>query len=216
MPGALSYRSMSTKSSTAVGVVVALLIVGAVATLGYYQFEVAPGLNSTSTSTSSTGSAVDCTTTPSQCRFVNITSGASAPYSGWTQGSTTLYGYAPLSIKIMIGVNNTIVWTNLDSAFHTATEVSGPQGTSFDSGCIDGQGAPCPPGTGAGTNKFQYTFTVAGTYTYHCFYHSWMIGSITVVAGSASTSTASSAGSSTSSASTATTQTSTQTSATST
>ena len=99
-------------------------------------------------------------------------------------GFTTLFGYDPLSIKVVVGQNSTVVWTNADSAFHTATEVSGPQGTSFDSGCLSGQGAPCP--SGSGSSSFQFTFTVPGTYTYHCFYHSWMIGTVVVVAGNSS------------------------------
>ena len=175
---------MSNQGSTVVGVVVAILIVGAVATLGYYQFEVAPGLTSTTatgTSTSTTA-AVNCSTAPSKCVNVTIISGAvgcTAP--ACTVGSGAPYGYDPPSFKVVIGVNNTVVWTNQDSAFHTATEMTGPSGTSFDSGCLDGVGAPCPSGLGSGTSTFQYTFTVPGTYTYHCTFHSWMIGKITVV-----------------------------------
>jgi len=30
--------------------------------------------------------------------------------------------------------------------------------------------------------KFSYTFTVAGTYTYYCQYHSWMQGTVIVEA----------------------------------
>ena len=143
-----------------VGIVVAILIVGAVATLGYYQVEVAP-YQTTSSSTTGTQNSVDCAATPSRCVNVNITSGASTPYSGYQPGSTTLYGYDPLTRTVVIGVNNTVVWTNRDSAFHTATSTSGPD--SFDSGCLNGNGATCP--TGSGGSTYQFTFTKAGTYT---------------------------------------------------
>jgi len=163
-----------------VGAIVAILIIGAVATLGYYQLEVAPGQNTTTTATSSTLPAVDCTTDPSECVNVTIISGAASPYSGYTQGSTTLYGYNPSDITVVIGKNNTVVWTNKDSAFHTVTAASSDP-AAFESGCLDGVGAPCPSSTGIST--FQFTFTVPGTYVYHCDYHPWMAGKVTVVSG---------------------------------
>jgi plastocyanin len=171
---------MSSQSSTAVGVIVAILIVGAIATLGYYQFEVA-AKETTSTTSTATTSAVDCASTPAACVYINITAGASAPYSGYTQGSTTLYGYSPLSATVVIGKNSTVVWRNLDSAFHTATSVAGDP-ASFDSECLDGVGATCP--TSSGGSTYQLTFTVPGTYTYHCIYHPWMLGVIKVLPGS--------------------------------
>jgi plastocyanin len=167
---------MSSQNSTLVGVVVAILIIGAVATLGFYQFEVAPGQNSSSSTTSS-ASAVNCVTTPSACAFVNITSGASTPYTGYVSGGATLYGYGPATVTVVIGKNNTVLWTNRDSAFHTATSVGGDP-APFDSGCLDGIGAACPSSTGA--NSYQFTFTVPGTYVYHCSYHPWMQGKVIV------------------------------------
>ena len=176
---------MSSQSSTVVGVIVAILVIGAIGTLGYYQFEVAAKQTTTPTSTT-TSSAVNCASTPSACVFVNITAGASAPYSGYSSGSSTLYGYTPLSVTVVIGKNNTVVWTNQDSAFHTATAASSDP-ASFDSGCLNGVGAPCP-GSSTGST-FQFTFTVPGTYTYHCDYHPWMQGVVKVVAGSGTSTT---------------------------
>jgi len=201
-------RPVSSQSSIVVGVVVAILIIGAIGTLGYYQFEVAAKQTSTSTSTSTTPT-VDCSATPKACVSVNITAGAGTPYSGYAAGSTTLYGYSPASLTIVIGTNNTVVWTNQDSAFHTVTSASGAP-ASIASGCLNGVGASCTtPSIGT---VFQFTFTVPGTYLYHCDYHPWMQGKITVVAGtgtgSASTSsTSSSTASSTTTSSTTTTAT---------
>lgn len=171
----------SGKGSAAVGIIVAVLIIGAVASIGYYQVAVAPNQAKGTTTSTSSASTVNCQATPSACVLVSIVSGASSPYSGYKAGSTTLYGYDPLTITVVIGVNNTVVWTNDDVAFHTATEVSGPT-PSFNSQCLDGSGATCP--SGGGTNTFQYTFTTPGTYTYQCQYHPWMLGKVIVLAGS--------------------------------
>jgi plastocyanin len=113
---------------------------------------------------------------------VSIPSGSSNP--------SNPPGYAPDKITLVVGVNNTVTWTNGDTAAHTVTSVAVPSGaTSFDSGNMD-------PGA-----TFTYTFTSPGTYTYHCSYHSWMTGSVTVVAGSSSLVSTSSSNSTSSTAS---------------
>jgi plastocyanin len=129
------------------------------------------------TTTSSTSAAVNCATSHT-CVNVTIVSGAATPYPGYSAGSTTLFGYQPLTLTVVIGVNNTVVWTNKDTAFHTATSSSGP--ASFNSKCLDGVGATCIPGTGPSSSSYQFTFTVAGTYHYSCSYHAWMQGTIIV------------------------------------
>jgi plastocyanin len=65
---------------------------------------------------------------------------------------------------VVLGVNNTVAWTNDDSAPHTVTADDG----SFSSGNLN-------PG-----DSYTYTFTTPGTYAYHCNYHSWMKGTIIV------------------------------------
>lgn len=80
-------------------------------------------------------------------------------------------GYAPDNLTLVIGVNNTVTWTNNDSAHHTVTSTKAPAGASFNSGDM-------APGA-----TFSFTFTVPGTYQYDCVYHFWMTGTITVVAG---------------------------------
>lgn len=84
-------------------------------------------------------------------------------------------GYTPDNVTVVIGVNNTVMWTNNDTqnsgTDHTVTSVSVPSGAaSFDSG-IMAEGA-----------NFTQTFTVPGTYEYHCTIHSWMTGSVLVLA----------------------------------
>jgi plastocyanin len=79
-------------------------------------------------------------------------------------GSDSSLNYNPSTFKLVVGVNNTVVFLNQDSVVHTVTASDG----SFDSGDIH-------PGM-----TFIHTFS-AGTYSYHCTYHSYMKGSITVV-----------------------------------
>ena len=85
---------------------------------------------------------------------VDIVSGAGS--------DTTINGYSPDSVTVVMGVNNTITWVNNDNAPHTVTADDG----SFNSGNI----SPSQP--------FSFTFTTAGTYKYHCVYHPWMTATI--------------------------------------
>jgi len=155
---------VSSQTSTAVGVVVAILIVGAIATLGYYQFEVA---GKQTTSSTSTVLAVTCPS--SACVDVNMTNSA----------ATNPPGFAPDTVKVVIGENNTVYWTNSDTIGtpHTVTPKTGPAGGwTTGSGILDHG------------DTYQYTFTVPGTYTYYCTLHpTVMSGTVVVVAASSST-----------------------------
>jgi plastocyanin len=74
---------------------------------------------------------------------------------------------------LVIGVNNTIILKNADTADHTITSNSGDS-FHFDTGDISGE-----------TSSSPITFTTPGTYPYHCQFHpSSMHGTITVVAAS--------------------------------
>lgn len=85
--------------------------------------------------------------------------------------NVNLPGYTPFDITVVIGVNNTVKWTNNDNMPHTVTAVDG----SFDSGNMN-----------AGAS-FVHTFDKVGTYDYTCVYHHWMHGSVAVLAGANST-----------------------------
>lgn len=73
--------------------------------------------------------------------------------------STFLYSPATLTVK----VGTTVTWTNASAAAHTVTD-----GTKVKSPVII-------PGA-----TFSFTFTKAGTYAYHCIFHSFMKGTIIV------------------------------------
>ena len=81
-----------------------------------------------------------------------------------------LPGYTPVDITVVIGVNNTVMWTNNDNMPHTVTATDG----SFDSGNLN-------PG-----KSYVHTFAQAGSYLYICVYHHWMHGTVTVLSGTGS------------------------------
>lgn len=147
---------MSAQSTTLVGAIVAVLIIGAVASIGYYQFQVAPNL----TTTTSTTSAASCT--PSTC--VNVTI--------YPNAATVAPGFAPDTITVVLGRNSTVVWLNNDTsgAPHTVTPKSPTAGWETGSAQLN-----------LG-DTYTYTFTVAGTYQYYCTIHpTVMSGTIKVV-----------------------------------
>lgn len=152
------------QTSAAFGAVVSILIVASIASVGYFQFYLAPTVFATPSSSSSSSSACP----PGGCVNVTIPSGA---YSG----PSAAPGFSPDTVTVVIGVNNTVVWVNNDLATHTATSVD----HSWDTGDI-----------AAGASS-SLTFNTPGTYKYACIYHYWMTGTVIVKAGtSAPSSTA--------------------------
>lgn len=155
------------KSTRLAGVVVSIIVIAAVASIGYFQVDVAPQLYpSTSSTSSSTSSGL-----PAPGHYVNVTipSGAATPPTGYTPSSKTQFGFSPDVITVVIGKNNTVYWNNQDAAPHTATaDASG----GFDTGTIS-------PGASSG----PITFDEPGTFTYHCSFHSWMQGTVIVKSG---------------------------------
>lgn len=93
--------------------------------------------------------------------------------------------FSPANVVLVIGVNNTLVMKNEDTADHTLT--SNPGDTfSFDTGDISGLSSSAP-----------IVFTTPGVYAYHCQFHpAYMHGTITVVASSSLGSNSTSASSS--------------------
>ena len=81
--------------------------------------------------------------------------------------------FTPDSMTVPLG--STVSWLNIESVTHTVTSDSGDS-TIFNSGnMVKG-------------NEFTYTFTKAGTFPYHCNYHSGMKGKIIVPSGTNPTS----------------------------
>ena len=93
--------------------------------------------------------------------YLSILSGSGTP--------GTLITFSPQNVTVVIGVNNTVQWTNNDNTAHTVTSQNIPSGAAPFNQFLN-------PGA-----KFTYQFTVPGTYYYICTLHSWMHGTVTVV-----------------------------------
>ncbi len=79
--------------------------------------------------------------------------------------SPLYWQYSPQNIRVVIGVNNTVTWVSRSYTVDTVTSDDG----SFASQVVS------PGGT------WHHTFDKPGTYSYHCQYHPWMKGTVTVL-----------------------------------
>ncbi len=92
---------------------------------------------------------------------VVIPEGAALPEEG------QIY-YDPEVIDVEVGT--TVVWDNVDNTVHTVT--SGAPPSDLD-GLLDSE-------TMMAGDKFEFTFTEAGSYDYFCIFHPWMVGTVNV------------------------------------
>ena len=83
------------------------------------------------------------------------------------------FHFIPQNITVVIGINNSVTWTNFGPSEHTSTS---------DTGVWDG-------GVIAVGSSFSFTFTAEGTYSYHCAPHPFMRGEIMVLSSGGETST---------------------------
>jgi plastocyanin len=89
------------------------------------------------------------------------------------------FAFHQATITVVIGVNNTVTWTNDDSTLHTVTSDS----SLFNSGDL------------AQHATYTHTFDQAGSYGYHCLHHPTMKGIVHVVSQISTTTSASSSAS---------------------
>lgn len=73
------------------------------------------------------------------------------------------FAFSPVAITVKVGTK--VTWTNQDAVGHTVTvdSGSGPDSPLLDQG-----------------QSYSYTFSKAGTYTYHCTPHPYMKGTVIV------------------------------------
>ena len=117
-----------------------------------------------STATTSTPTAVP-TAAPTLAPTATPTAAATpttAPAANGNSITIANFAFAPATLTVKVGTK--VTWTNNDSATHTVTADQG----AFDSGDL-------PTG-----QSFSFTFTKAGTYSYHCAIHSSMVATIVV------------------------------------
>ena len=86
-------------------------------------------------------------------------------------GSNQNLNFQPSTITVVIGVNNTVVWTNQDTISHTVLNTTAPIGFGSGTSLI------------ANGQSFRFTFTTPGTYNYFCNIHpTYMKGTVIVKA----------------------------------
>lgn len=101
--------------------------------------------------TAATSASQTATATAVQVKIVE----PSTNYQTWT--------YEPDTVTVAVGTS--ITWTNTGGASHTVTA---DDGKAFDSGAI------------APDKQWTMVMRTAGTFPYHCSFHPWMKGTITV------------------------------------
>jgi plastocyanin len=84
-----------------------------------------------------------------------------------TQTSGLPYAFSPANITVVIGVNNTVQWSNNGGTIHTTTSLPG-QAESWNSMDLNVGGT------------FTFMFSTAGTYHYDCTIHPFMRGEVIV------------------------------------
>jgi plastocyanin len=119
---------------------------------------------STTTSSSATSTTTKSTSSGSSTTVVTMPAGVGADMTAT---------FSPATITVVVGVNNTIVWTNDDTAVHNVDFQTGPSGATLPSTSVNVRNGQSTP---------AITLTVPGTYTYVCDYHNWMKATIVVVA----------------------------------
>jgi plastocyanin len=127
--------------------------------------------SSTSTNTTLVTSSLTSSQTSSSSLTTTISKSTSSSAStesipGGAQLTISGFAFYPTIATVIIGMNNTVTWTNKDYATHTVTSNSG----LFDSGIL------------GYSQSWNYTFTTPGNYSYYCSNHPWMLGSVVVLA----------------------------------
>jgi plastocyanin len=145
----------------AAGISIVAFIIAVTASMAYYQFIYIKDANAKPQLPTEI-------LNPADTAKVSIIEGSSQP--------SQQKNFEPKEIRGTLGVNNKIIWTNLDTTAHSVTsdtqftdQINGP----FNS--IDSIGLVLPKKT------YEFTFTKDGEYAYHCEPHPWMTGKVIIV-----------------------------------
>ncbi len=121
-----------------------------------------PSTASTSTPTVAPTATSTPTVAPTATPTPTPTAAATtAPSSGGSSVSIANFAFSPQSLTVKVGTK--VTWTNKDSVTHTVTANGGAFGQTVLS-----------------SSTFSFTFTKAGTYSYHCAIHRNMTATIIV------------------------------------
>ncbi len=143
--------------SHAYGIGIITLIVGLSIGLGYYQMFYLPEL-------SLKPSVSEEILEPIKSTEIEMIVGSADP--------DQQDNFVPKLLNIQLGIDNHIVWTNVDDVAHTVT----PDQSTVDSysGEFGSTGVIMPGET------YEFTFTEPNEVPYHCAPHPWMTGTLII------------------------------------
>ncbi|MGH9877341.1 MAG: cupredoxin domain-containing protein, partial [Nitrososphaerales archaeon] len=154
------------QTSHAGGISMIAFVVALGVSLGYYQFVYVPEANKRPI-------VPEEILNPAGKVDVKIVPGSSLDTNGKF--------FVPVEVRGVLGLSNKVVWNNTDTVAHTVTsdnnyvdKINGP----FDS---LQQQEKLPGGFLKEGQTFDFTFTQAGEYPYHCVPHPHMTGVVTIV-----------------------------------
>lgn len=143
------------------GISLVAFVVAVGVSMGYYQFMYVPAVNAKPV-------LPEEVLNPSETFAVAISEGSSNESNGKF--------FVPKDARTTLEINNRVAWQNNDITAHTVTSDDGyVDKINGDFDTIKTIGLVSPGET------WEFTFTAAGTYNYHCEPHPWMEGSIEVI-----------------------------------
>lgn len=98
--------------------------------------------------------------------FKSVAQNPSPLVSSSRQATVSIDNFKFTPRELSVSVGDTVTWVNRDDVPHTATSKDDP--ATFDSKALDTD------------DKYSFTFTKPGTYSYYCKVHTHMTGSIIV------------------------------------
>ena len=147
-------------SSHAYGIAIIAMIVGMAAGISYYQLYYIPELTAKPKISEEILNPVDAE------NIINIIKGSSSPEQ---QDS-----FVPKLVNIQLGIDNRVVWENIDDTAHTVTADAGQEYKDPYSGQFGSVGVVKPG------EKYEFLFTQDVEIAYHCEPHPWMKGKVIV------------------------------------
>ena len=147
-------------SSHAYGIAIIAMIVGMAAGISYYQLYYLPELTAKPRISEEI-------LNPHEETIINMIKGSSSPEQQ--------DNFVPKLVNIQLGIDNKVIWDNIDDTPHTVTADSGHEYTDKYSGKFDSVGVVKPG------EKYEFLFTEPEVeIDYHCEPHPWMKGKLII------------------------------------
>jgi plastocyanin len=89
--------------------------------------------------------------------------------------------FEPSTISVVIGLNNKVRWTNYDFAKISVIADDKSDPDFFNNTHNGTSNQPTLKSSLDSYDAFEYTFSKPGKYGYHCSFHPWMQGVVTVL-----------------------------------